>query len=117
MAYSAIGFPRCILYRSAWPAFMDTFEEELPWTTPSTFTIKLLQHEGSLANFYRVDPWHNMNLGVGKSWCASALHIIVETFVEGAITNRLEQLTAAYLEFCRTSESLRVKYSTFLVVQ
>ena len=83
---------------------MDTLEEELPWDQPSAFTRKLLQHEGAYASFYRVDPWHAVNLGIGKSWCASCLVIILETFFEGSVEQRLQQLTSAYLEFCQNSD-------------
>ena len=79
-------------------------EEELPWTTPSCFTTKLLQHTEHLAHFYRADPWHAVNLGVGKSWGASALVLLIENFfVEGSLDTRMEQLSTAYLDFCRTS--------------
>ena len=100
--------------RSAWPDFMDTMEEELPWTTPSVFTTSLLQHTEHLAHFYRADPWHAVNLGVGKSWGASALVLLLENFfVEGSLDQRLQQLSIAYVDFCKTSVAQLVQYREF----
>ena len=106
-----IGIPvyevNCILKqaRGNWPDFMDTIEEELPWKSPGPFTRILPQDPTNLAYFYRPDPWHTINLGMGRSWVANCLVLLIDLFPASSIPNQFKLMSQAYGNFCSNSVS------------
>ena len=87
-------------------------EEEPPWRpgNESPFTRLLPQDPSRLAGFYRADVWHTVNLGVGKSWVASAMVLILPLFEGGSVPARLVALSNAYFQFCRNSETRQINF-------
>ena len=88
--------------RSSDPAFLATENQELPWNREAVFT-KLLMCEVAKPEFYKIDLFHTVTLGIGKSFAASCLAILQELNNGSSIELRMQELTASYLEFCRDS--------------
>ena len=87
---------------------METVDEELPWETASAFTLLLPQIRDSLASYYRPDIWHLVNMGVGKSWIANCLVLMLHLFDGTSVVQRLESMSAAYSSFCSNSDPWNV---------
>ena len=81
---------------------MDTMDLEDPWLTESWFT-KLLPMPAFRATFYKPDCWHIVNLGVGKSFAANALVMMLPLFNGNSVPERMQGMSADYSRFCSTS--------------
>ena len=93
--------------RSAYPPFMETLDESDPWDETPCFIEKLLHDPGSRASFFKPDPWHTINLGVGRSWIASSLVMmmgLLDELKDLSQDDALAYLTADYISFCESSE-------------
>ena len=89
--------------RSDSPAFLQTTGAELPWDDEPIFT-RVLMHETDKSLFHKVDLFHTVTLGVGKSFASSSLAILQECLPGSSIEERLRQLSSLYLEFCKESQ-------------
>ena len=95
----------CIHLRGPWPDFMDTLFDELPWKSPGPFTRILPQDHTYLPGFFRPDAWHTINLGMGRSWVANCLVLLLALFPASSVPNQLKAMSKAYDAFCSNSVS------------
>lgn len=56
---------------------------------------------GSFAKFFRYDLFHNLHLGVGKTFASSAVCLILELFEGHTIGDAWVKLTEDFQEYCR----------------
>lgn len=87
--------------RSDTASFFATAGAELPWQDEAVFT-KVLMHESvDKSLFHKVDLFHTITLGVGKSFAASSLAILQELCSGSSIEERLREVSGFYLQFCK----------------
>ena len=105
------------MLRGDWPPYMDTVDEEEPWHAgdESWFT-QLLPMPPQRAQFYKVDCWHVVNLGVGRSFAANALVEFLRYCEGGGIDERLQSMSRMYSHFCSSSD-LERQFSTIFFDQ
>lgn len=75
----------------------------VPWNREAAFT-RLLLKDASIngsARFHKVDLWHSVHLGVGKSWIASSLLVLASRITEGTIDDKFRVFNEKYMAFCR----------------
>lgn len=89
------------IVRSDAPSFLGTIGQELPWEEEAIFTKVLMHDQGSKAEFHKIDLFHTVTLGVGKTYAANCLAIMQEMFNGTSIDERLREMTSRFLEFCR----------------
>lgn len=53
------------------------------------------------ARFFKVDTWHNLHLGVGKSWISSCILMLSNILPGGRLDARIAVMSQQYLNFCR----------------
>ena len=93
-------------HRDAAEVAMDrAFVEELPvpWSRECPMTRELLV-DSSLngkARFHCIDPWHTLNLGIGKSWVASGVILLQVLVPESSADKRIDFIGREYKAFCR----------------
>ena len=86
--------------RSDDPPFLQTCATEIPWEDEAIFT-QVLMCEDDKPSFHKIDLFHTVTLGVGKSYAASCFTILQELMQGTSVEERLKELTSLYLEFCR----------------
>lgn len=96
-----MGEFRHTFLRSPHPAFVRTLNEQLPWRTESVLTTGLMHEADRKAEYYKVDVFHTVSLGVGKLFCASALAVLQSVFRGASLDARFREMSVAYLEFCK----------------
>lgn len=75
-----------------------------PWDRESPMTRELLVDgaPNGKARFHKLDTWHALHLGVGKSWVAGAMFLLQEKIsAASTIDARMDELSKAYRSFCR----------------
>lgn len=82
------------------PNFYGTMHAELPWEQEAIFTRVLMHDVGRKAGFHKIDIFHTVNLGIGKSFAASSLSILQQLCHHSSIEKRLQSLSSSYIEFC-----------------
>ena len=87
--------------RSRDAPYRSTMGTELPWEEESIITRVLLHEPDSKESFHKVDLFHTVNLGVGKSFAASSLVILLNQCHANSVDARLRELSGFYLEFCK----------------
>ena len=86
--------------RRANAAYVESFNQELPWSVQPVFA-KLLHEEGNTPALLKIDAFHAVSLGVGKNFAAGGLSIVQALCPGNSIEQRLVTLSADYLEFCK----------------
>ena len=99
----------CALYaqRSAYPPFMETLDEQDPWHDKPCWLRVLPYNRDSPASYFKPDVWHTVNLGVGRSWVANCIVLLVRLlgeFQELNIEQAMASLSGSYVAFCAGSE-------------
>lgn len=90
-----------VYWRSESPPFLATLGQEDPWNEEAVFTRILMHEPESKASFHKVDLFHTVSLGVGKTFAASSF-VILQPICDGtSVPSRLQVLTSMYLEFCK----------------
>ncbi|CAE7265247.1 unnamed protein product [Symbiodinium natans] len=92
-----------MLGRSACPAYKRTMDQELPWNQEPLFITKLMHQVTRKAAFFKIDAFHTINLGVAKVFGASSLVYLSALCHGSSIEDRLADLTAYYLEYCKAN--------------
>jgi len=93
--------------RSAYPAFMETLDEEDPWDRTPCF-LRLFHDPGSPASFFKPDVWHTINLGVGRSWISNCIVMLIYSLDDLKRMSQddvLEYLSNEYTSYCEKSDS------------
>lgn len=98
-------FPRCSMLRSENPNFYATMHTELPWDREAVFTRVLLHEKNKKAAFHKIDIFHTVSLGIGKSFAASSLAILQKLCPGSSVEKRLQSLSSSFLEYCRAASS------------
>ena len=78
----------------------------VPWSRESPLTRVLLKDSGAngAARFHKPDIWHCVHLGVGKSWVASALLILVVFFNGTNIDIKFEGMNQMFQNYCKENK-------------
>ena len=87
--------------RSTSPPYARTLNEQLPWQTESVLTTMLMHEPDKKAEFYKIDLFHTISLGVGKLFCASALAVLQSLCRGSSLDARFRTLSVMYIEFCK----------------
>lgn len=99
--------------RTDYPAFLATFGAELPWNDEAIWTKVLMHEQGMKPEFHKIDIFHTITLGVGKSYAASCL-VTMQVLMNGtSIEERFKELTSFFLEYCRAT---RLKLDNVLFI-
>ncbi len=74
-----------------------------PWDIPPQWVLHLFQDRApnGLPRFFKPDVWHNVQLGVGKDFAASAMALLVQLCDGSNIDLRFGHLTQLYKTFCK----------------
>lgn len=78
----------------------------LPWSENPPWTVHAFQNRAvnGLAQFYKPDIWHNVHLGCGKDFAASAISLLV-TLCEGSnVDKRFDVFSGLYKKWCRDNK-------------
>lgn len=86
--------------RSGTPAFLSTMEVEAPWKEEPVF-MQLMHDLSRPASFHKIDLFHTISLGVGKSFSASAICVLQVLVPGSSIDERLGNVSSSYIEFCK----------------
>ena len=116
MCSVSLTFPISNFYRSDWPAFMETLDEQEPWDEEPCF-LRLLHDAGSKASFFKPDVWHTINLGVGRSWLSNCIVMLIDTLPDlKQMTQEevLEFLSNSYIDFCESSEPFLTGFGMYV---
>lgn len=86
-------------------AMSEAWSQELPvpWHRESPLT-QLLLVDGSCNGknrFFKIDTWHNLHLGIGKSWVSSCILLLSDILPGGRLDARIAAMSQLYLTFCR----------------
>ena len=88
------------LLRTPGASYKDTFNMEEPWNSQPVF-LRLPHEAGRAAEFFKIDVFHTVSLGVGKNWTAGGLSLISTLCPGDTIDERLKSLSSDYLEYCK----------------
>ena len=91
----------CTCHRSNTPAFLATLGVDMPWNEEAAFTRVLMHDRGQKPFFHKIDLFHTVSLGVGKSFAASSLSILQNLCNGSSVVSRMDELSSMYMEFCR----------------
>ena len=91
------------MVRSENPSFYATMHTEDPWDHEAVFTRVLMHERNKKAAFHKIDIFHTVSLGIGKSFAASSLAILQTLCPGRSVEKRLQSLSSSYLEFCRAT--------------
>eukprot|EP00435_Cladocopium_sp_Y103_P007728 s1487_g2.t1 len=86
------------------PAWLATLDAEPPWTSTPTILAGTLIEEEKQAQFFLPDIWHNVHMGIGKSWASSSfvsMAELSESLPGNSMQARFDFLSGDYLAFCR----------------
>lgn len=74
-----------------------------PWEMEGALTRHLMTETGpnGKSKFHKIDPWHMLHLGAGKSWAASGILLLQSLVGESTADKRIQALSNDYREFCR----------------
>ena len=92
------------VFRTETPAFKATQGLELPWEEEAIFTKVLMHVPNQKPQFHKVDIFHTVSLGVGKTFVASGLVVILPHCGGASVDSKLAELTSFYLEFCKAPQ-------------
>ena len=94
------------------PIWATTESATLPWKpTDPPELIQLLPHDAlHPEQFFHMDLWHIVHLGVGRTFSASVIVLCSELFPAPSIPKKFELLTENYLQYCRSAK--RAPYLT-----
>ncbi|CAL1169025.1 unnamed protein product [Cladocopium goreaui] len=86
------------------PLWEQTLGQQQPWLrTPELLSGVPLEPRDHWT-FYKTDIWHNLHLGVGKQWCASAFVSFVDNLDFGggmSMDDKVEALNSQYKAWCK----------------
>ena len=114
--YGVLFFKKMILQmrKAAETIILQSRKEPIPepWTETPVWIEKIYQDRGinGLARFYKPDIWHNIQMGVGKDFSASAICLLVQLLPGSNIDVRFEALSSMYKSWCKQHK--KVKYLT-----
>lgn len=86
------------------PKWLESLNAEVPWISCPNILQGNLIEEGRQAEFFKLDIWHNVHMGVAKSWLGSAFVSMAEMSTElpgQSLQARFDFMSRDYLEFCR----------------
>lgn len=91
---------------------MATMGMEMPWEDEPLFT-KILMHDPNKKEwFHKIDLFHTISLGIGKTFAASSLTIVQDLLEGNSIEQRMKELSGMFIEFCKDLR-LRCLFSNF----
>ena len=85
------------------PAWLKTVGTENAYMVPSSFqTIPFLRPgaPGGLEQFFQFDLFHNLHLGLGKNFVASAICVVME-LIDDTIEGSFATLTRDFQDYCK----------------
>ncbi|CAJ1434264.1 unnamed protein product [Effrenium voratum] len=74
-----------------------------PWQDEPCFVQKLFVDRcaNGKSQFFKLDIWHTIAMGIGKTWCAASVSIIQRHCLgKGSVEQRFARLTADFREYC-----------------
>lgn len=89
------------ILRSNNAAFLATLNSEDPWVEEAAFTKLLMHDRHEKPAFHKIDLFHTVSLGVGKTFAAGSLSILQNLCNGNSVVLRLKEMTSLYLEYCR----------------
>ena len=75
-----------------------------PWKDTPPILQSQLSEGGNPEAFFYADAWHTVHLGVGKSFVASTIHLVLDVLPQSNLDLKWEYLTAHYLSWCRANQ-------------
>lgn len=89
------------------PSWLDTQNAEEPWASKPAILVGALIEEVRQAEFFLPDIWHNIHMGMAKSWTASAFVSLAELsdiLPGNSLQGRFDFMSSDYLQFCKRSK-------------
>ena len=84
----------------------------MPWSTEAAWTRLLLHDPENKPAFHKVDVWHNMQLGQGKAFCASAMVSLLSYFEGSNVEARFSTMFDEFKKFCKARQFPHKKYNS-----
>eukprot|EP00438_Fugacium_kawagutii_P023150 Skav208959 [mRNA] locus=scaffold1580:286172:287947:+ [translate_table: standard] len=86
------------------PAWLSTMGVKLPWDRTPPFLRHLHHDTFDAASFFCADLWHCIHLGVGRSWVASVINLLLSELPQSNLDLKWEFLTSHYHRWCRANK-------------
>ena len=87
--------------RGTAPAFLGTMPPRtMPWVEEAAFTRLLLHDRSNKPGFHKPDLFHNVHLGQGKAFSASALVCLLPLYDGGSVDAKLAAMSDDFKAFC-----------------
>ena len=85
------------------PKWFETEGATLPWKPANAPRIldKIPYDSEHPEQFFQMDFWHSIHLGVGRTFASSVIVLCHELFPGASIPKKFEHLTECYLQFCK----------------
>ena len=109
-----------MLRKDAERAIQESHTRDLPepwqWESPLTEMLMVDGSPNGKSRFFKIDTWHNLHLGIGKSWIASCILLLQAILPGGRLEERMATLSDKYSAFCREKKlpKLVTKLDKFL---
>ena len=84
------------------PKWLQTEGTVIPWSETPPLSRWLCAESNDLAALYKVDIWHTFHLGIGRSFIASSIVMLLDKFDATSADGKFAQVSANYLEYCKT---------------
>ena len=88
------------------PKWLRTEGTVIPWNETPPLSRWLCCESNHPANLYKIDIWHTFHLGIGRSFVASSIVLLLglSQFDASNVEGKFAQMTANYLQFCRAQQ-------------
>ena len=86
------------------PVWKCSVGASLPWATTPQLLRHLPHNAAFPASYFKIDIWHTVHMGIGKSFISSAMTLALELFRARGVVEQLEQMTASYHHWCRQNK-------------
>ena len=91
----------CLPFRRDDAPFLATMHVEDPWDSEPVFTEHLFHDPTQKSAFYKIDLFHTVTLGIGKSYAASCGAVLQELCHGSTIEERIKDFSCLYIEYCK----------------
>ena len=86
------------------PAWCNTVGIVRPWMRTPPILKSQVTEVGCPEKFFYADVWHTVHLGVGKSFVASTIHLVLDVLPHSNLDLKWDFLTQHYVNWCRANK-------------
>ena len=83
------------------PKWLTTIGVKLPWAREPSLVRNLFHDRSDPSSFFKSDVWHVVHLGIGKSWVASVIQLLLPQIPCSNLEEKWAWLTSEYHGWCK----------------